>query len=138
MAELPTIFRRRAKDALKRAPRFFYAHAGKNAPAEVKLALARFRALPEKVRAQIPAWGWLLGGGTPPLKMDKADVQYGPPPADRTHQRCSNCNRSYQHVGSGTFICDWVRGSIAPQAWCNRWMPVMQRDQYVSYQEGPP
>lgn len=122
----------------RKAPRFWYKNAEQNMPVEVRMALARFRQLPEKIRAQLPAWGWLLGGGTPKLKMEQADVQYGSPPSNplTQHHRCQNCNRFYQHVPTGTGVCDWVRGVIAPNAWCNRWAPAITREAYVRYQDG--
>jgi hypothetical protein len=51
-------------------------------------------------------------------------------------QTCSNCQSAYQHLTTGTFLCDRVRGVIAPAGWCNRWNPPWPKDLYAKYQEG--
>lgn len=140
MADLPTIFRRRPREQgtdprRDRTPRFWYKDAGQNMPAEVRMALARFRQLPEKVRAQIPLWGWLIGGGTPVGKMEQSEVQYGPPPSDKAMQRCHNCIHFYRHETTGVQICAWVKGVISPTAWCNKWAAPISRKAYVDYQQ---
>lgn len=92
---------------------------GSKAQPEVKKAVERWRSLPEEERARIPLLYWLLGSGTPPYKMDKADAEYQEGPKGK--QKCGNCLFAYQNATNGRFICSQVRGHIEPRAWCRLW-----------------
>lgn len=98
-----------------------YPQAGVNAPPGVQQSVAEFRRLPIVAKQSVPLLYWLLGSGTPPYKMSPQDAAYQPMP--QGEQRCGNCSAAYQHVKSSTFICDQIRGSIQPQAWCRLWRP---------------
>lgn len=113
---------------------FLYHQAGKGAQPEVKQAIVRFRQLPVSERAEaVSLWGWLLGDdGTPPYKPTKADVGYVDHEVDE--QNCGNCNSAYEHVTSGTFICDRMEGPIEPEAWCQRWNEPWDPQKYREYQ----
>jgi hypothetical protein len=112
---------------------FDYLSAGKKAPPEIRAAIARFRRLPLKLRLQTPLLWWLLPEGTPPFKFSQEESAYQPGP--KGEQRCANCRSSYQHVTSGTYICDQIRGPIRPEAWCRVWRPPFSASEYVKYQE---
>jgi hypothetical protein len=101
-----------------------YPDAGKNAQPEVVAAIHRFRTLTEDERAEYPLLYWLLGSGTPPYKMAKADVRYTDA-STISNQRCANCRMSYKHVKGAPddYICSQIDGKIAPPGWCNRWEP---------------
>lgn len=83
----------------------------------------------------VSLWGWLLGpNGTPPYKHAQVDVLYTDGPSPVKGQTCGNCVAAYQHVTTGTFICDRVRGPIRPAGWCNRWLKPVEASVYVAYQ----
>jgi hypothetical protein len=83
---------------------------------------ARFyRRLPSAVldKSQRPLLYSLLGSGTPPLKMSKADSAYQDKPV--SSQSCANCSSAYRNVVKGDVICSQVDGPIQAGAWCRLW-----------------
>lgn len=115
--------------------RFWYADAPKTAKPWVYEALEHFRTLPEPVRGRHSFWGWMLGpDGTPPWKIDPADIEWTKHPVKG--RQCSNCQRFYTHVASGTGLCDAVQGVWGPTWWCDRWEAPMPVDEYQAYQRG--
>ena len=101
-----------------------YPAAGLQAPPEIRLAIARFRKLPQTLKARVPLLYWLLGSGTPPYKMNPADALYGAPPpaAQAMGQKCANCRFAWQNVKGRNYICSQIAGPIAPAAWCRLWV----------------
>lgn len=99
---------------------FFYPDAGHNAPPGVRAEIDRFRSLPLKERAKLPLLYWLLGSGTPVVKMAQDDVAY----TDKSQvygQTCGNCRHMYYYLKGSFHICDFVRGKVELPGWCNRW-----------------
>jgi hypothetical protein len=114
---------------------FWYGSTGRRAPKLVQFAIAQFRQLPTKVRAQVPLLWWLLGESTAQFKMTQPEAQYGSPPPDRQQQRCRTCLSAYQHITTGTLICSQMAGTIAPEAWCRLWKPAISPQAYATLQE---
>lgn len=102
--------------------KYKYPNAGKQAPAEVKKAIADFRRLPIVTKRDLPLLYYILGDGTPPYKMDPKDADYVGHSVNG--QNCANCDSAYLHVGSQTYICDQIRDDIEPEAWCRLWNPT--------------
>ena len=100
-----------------------YPRAGLRAPPGVQLEIERFRRLPVVSPAgdktQMPLVYFLLGAGTPPYKMSKADSAYQTRPVGS--QRCGNCSSAYQNVVGREFICSQIEGTIEPESWCKLW-----------------
>lgn len=122
----------------RKAPRFWFVGAESGAPVEVKMAIARFRRLPERVRGQMVLWGWLGGPGmTPKMKFEQDEVNYGQPPTDKAFERCHNCNHFFKQEASGVQICAIVKGApISPIAWCSRWTKAISAKAFIAYQWG--
>ena len=118
---------------MRKRDAFKYMLAGQGAPPEVQAAVARFRKFPLAVRVATPLLWWLLPDGTPPYKFSKPEAAYQFYPNGK--QRCDNCRSAYLHVTSGHYICDQMRGTILPQAWCRVWKGTFQPGFYLSYQE---
>jgi hypothetical protein len=118
---------------MRKRDAFKYLLAGRGAPVGVQTAISAFRRLPFVVRAATPLLWWLMPDGTPPYKFSKVEAAYQPYP--QGEQQCSNCRSAYQHVTSGHCICDQMRGTILPEAWCRVWRPPFQPGFYVRYQE---
>jgi hypothetical protein len=133
-----TSFRRRAKDAVRRVPKFWFIGAERGAPVEVRMAIARFRQLPEKVRGQMVLWGWLGGPGmTPKMKFEPNEVNFGPPPAGKAFERCGGCNHFFTHHPTGVTICAIVKTApISPLAWCSKYVPAISAKAFIKYQDG--
>ena len=119
-----------------RRRRFDFPRAGLGAPAAVRALIGIVRRLPERKRGVMSLWARLLGPmGTPPYKLDPRDVAYASP--SRTpRQTCGNCTSFYLHVGTQTAICDAVRSRVYAKDWCDRWVAVVSREEYVAYQGG--
>jgi hypothetical protein len=112
---------------------YLYPEAGKSARPGVKKDIEEFRKLPVEERAQKPLWSFLFGDGTPTFKMTKLEASYtGESPYEGN---CGNCVHAYQHVTTGTYICDWMRGAIAPTGWCRVWGAPISAKEYKDYQE---
>jgi hypothetical protein len=104
---------------------FDYPRAGKGAiPA---LAHAVEQLLTEVAARGAPPWrlgpslvqGFMLGSGTGPLKMSKADAAYKAAPVGQ--QRCGNCSSAYRQLVTGELICSQVEGEVKADHWCRIW-----------------
>ena len=105
----------------RRLPMYKYPRAGgPRAQPEVRAAIARFKRLPESQKRCQPLLYWLLGAGTPPYKMGKAESAYVQQAVGR--ENCANCIFAYQNVTTKRFICSQIEGDILPQAWCRLWV----------------
>jgi len=112
---------RLAKEILAEGEDFQYPRAGgEKAQPEVQEAVERFRNLPRDERAKMPLLYWLLGAGTPPYKIAKADCDYKKV-TDIPEQTCGNCEYYYYKPSKDIYICSHVEGEVKPDAWCNRW-----------------
>jgi hypothetical protein len=82
-----------------------------------------FRRLPNRVldKTQVSGLYSLLGSGTAPLKMSKADAAYRSRPGPGGKQKCANCSSAYTQVVTGDSICSQVAGEIKPGHWCRLW-----------------
>jgi hypothetical protein len=80
-----------------------------------------FRRLPNRAldKTQVPGLYALLGTGTAPLKMSKADAAYKDRPVG--NQCCNNCSSFYAQRVTGESICSQVSGTVKAQAWCRLW-----------------
>ena|SRR3990167_1139723 len=87
---------------------------------EVKAAIKRFMAMPERNRAQAPLLYWLIGGSTQTMKMDKADAAYEDP-GQHGSQRCGNCRHAWTSTRDRFHICALVQGEISTCAYCSLW-----------------
>jgi hypothetical protein len=114
-------------------PPFWYGSTGRRAPKLVQLAIAQFRQLPTKVRAQVPLLWSLLGESTAAYKMTQPEGAYGPPQV--ANQTCGNCLSGYVHCTTGTMICSQVAGVIRPQDSCRLWKPAISPQAYAAAQE---
>jgi hypothetical protein len=80
-----------------------------------------FRRLPNRAfdKTQVSGLYSLLGSGTGPLKMNKADAAY----KAKTYgqQKCGNCSSAYKQVVTGELICSQVEGEIKADHWCRIW-----------------
>ena len=113
---------------------YTYPGAGKKAPRMVRMAVSAFRRLPLSTKRNVPLLWWLLPEGTPPYKMSAQDAAYQDVP--RGDERCDNCRSAYEHITSGTWICDQMAGVIEPQAWCRLWRgPFDDPAFYARYQD---
>lgn len=97
-----------------------------DAQPEVKEAVERFREeVDTELKENEPLLYWLLGSGTPPYKMEKADADYDIEPYEG--QKCGNCEFYYEGVDGGG-VCSQVRGDIKRQHWCRLWEGVPQSE----------
>lgn len=107
------------------------------APSAVRVLVRIFNRAPLSFRRQLPLWARLLGDGTPPFKFHRDWLRWSEQPSGA--QRCSNCNRWYQHAatqgGTDHGICDWVRGVWRADWWCEVWTEPWTRERYQEYQE---
>jgi hypothetical protein len=71
---------------------------------------------PTKRAAQQVTRKFLLETGSQLTKEEVEYVSVAP-----GTQRCATCMSAYQHVATGTFLCDVVIGNINPEAWCRLW-----------------
>jgi len=97
-----------------------------DAQPEVKDAVRRFREeVDTEEKKNEPLLYWLLGSGTPPYKMEKADADYDVEPYEG--QKCANCEFYYEGV-DGQGVCSQVRGDIGRKHWCRLWQGVPQSE----------
>jgi len=97
-----------------------------DAQPEVKDAVRRFREeVDTEEKENEPLLYWLLGSGTPPYKMEKADADYDVEPYEG--QKCANCEFYYEGV-DGQGVCSQVRGDIGREHWCRLWKGVPQSE----------
>jgi hypothetical protein len=93
-----------------------------DAQPEVKAAVERYREeVDEEEKEYEPLVYWLLGSGTPPYKMEKADADYAIEPFE--NQKCGNCEFYYEGV-DGRGVCSQIRGEIKREHWCRLWVGV--------------
>ena len=94
--------------------------AGVNAPNGVKIAIARWRKLPKKIRDKKPLLYWLLGSGTPPYKMSKKDSNYIGKSVKGMN--CGNCRYTFRRHVNDELICSQIKGNIILDQWCRLWV----------------
>lgn len=97
-----------------------YPAAGAQAPAPVKKVIADFSRLPPDVQEREPLLYYLLGSGTDPYKMDPEIAEYTDE-SQKEGQTCGNCERAFQKVSNGQYLCSQIRGWIVPPGWCKLW-----------------
>ena len=97
-----------------------YGLAGKQAPFEVREAIARWRKFPKKKRDSKPLLYWLLGSGTPPYKMTKKDSNYKG--KSYRGQNCGNCRYTFRRHVNDELICSQIRGNVELNHWCRLWV----------------
>lgn len=107
-----------------------YPDAAKQSQPEIRAAMERFRSLPARKRAELPALWWMLNDTTQLFKMSKGDAQY----TDHStgHDDCESCDYIYFSIRWQKYICSQIRGYIEPTGWCRLW----SRDEHADpYQE---
>jgi len=98
-----------------------YPTAGEDAQPEVKEAIERFRKLSPEERSKQPLLYWLLGEGTPDLKISQKDAEYVDK-SEKEGQTCGNCEYIYKAGMKGErYICSQITGDIKPAGWCKYW-----------------
>jgi hypothetical protein len=70
-------------------------------------------------KTQVAGLYLMLGSGTGPLKMSKADAAYKAAPVGQ--QRCGNCSSAYRQLVTGELICSQVEGEVKADHWCRIW-----------------
>ena len=98
-----------------------YPEAGKGAAESIKQLVDRFRSLSDDERAAKPLLYWLLGSGTPPYKMSKADAKYTDE-SEIEDETCENCQFIYYGLARKRFICSQISGPVKKEGWCRLWV----------------
>jgi len=86
---------------------------------EVKIAIDRFRNLPDKEKRKQNLLQWLIGGSTQPYKVSQKDSKYTN--VSKKSQTCGNCKYLYLEWYTKKFICSEIQDAVHVQGWCDRW-----------------
>lgn len=105
-----------------------YPGAGKDSQPEIRAAMERFRSLPARKRAELPALWWLLNDTTQLFKMSKADAQYTDTSSGGLN--CHSCDYLYFSIRWQKYICSQIKGYVEPEGTCRLWSSDKHADPY--------